>query len=62
MEKFLIIFFMFAFIIFVPLLSIWSVNALFSTDIPYSITTWIASMWLTVLIVSRSNANGEKQV
>jgi hypothetical protein len=57
MEKFLI-FFMFAFI---PLLSIWSVNVLFLTDIPYSITTWIASMWLmTVLMLSRSNI--EKQV
>jgi len=60
MEKFLIMFFVFAFIIFVPLLSIWSVNVLFLTDIPYSITTWIASMWLTVLILSRSNR--EKQV
>jgi hypothetical protein len=48
------------FLIFVPLLSIWSVNVLFSTDIPYSITTWIASMWLTVLILNRSNR--EKQV
>ena len=61
MEKFLIMFFVFAFIIFVPLLSIWSVNALFSTGIPYSTTTWIASMWLTFLVLNQSNRE-KKQV
>jgi len=60
MEKFWIVFFILAFITFVPLLSIWSVNVLFLTDIPYSITTWIASMWLTILILNKSNR--EKQV
>ena len=54
MEKFWIMFFILAFIAFVPLLSIWSVNVLFLTDIPYSITTWIASMWLTILILNKA--------
>ena len=59
MKIFFIVFFILAFIAF-PLISIWSVNVLFLTDIPYSVTTWIASMWLTVLILNRSNR--EKQV
>ena len=61
MGKFFIMFFTLALIILVPLLSIWSVNALFSTGIPYSTTTWIASMWLTFLILNQSNRE-KKQV
>jgi len=56
MEKISIVFFILIF----PLISIWSVNVLFLTGIPYSFTTWIASMWLTFLILSKSNR--EKQV
>ena len=61
MGKFFIMFFTLALIIIVPLLSIWRVNALFSTGIPYSTTTWIASMWLTFLVLNQSNRE-KKQV
>jgi len=52
MGKFFIVFFALALIALAPLLSIWSVNVLFSTDIPYSIATWVASMWLIILVGS----------
>jgi hypothetical protein len=40
-------------IIFVPLFSIWSINTLFLQDIPYNMLTWLASMWLTLLLINR---------
>lgn len=35
------------FVIFGPLLAIWSVNTLFGLTIPYTLKTWFAAFWLT---------------
>jgi hypothetical protein len=35
-----------------PFASIWSVNTLFLTAIPYSIETWLAAFWLNALLMS----------
>ena len=60
MVKFLSMFVMLVAILFVPLISIWSVNVLFLTEISYSVSTWLASMWLILLIANQSKR--EKQV
>ena len=51
--KILIVFVGLVSIIFVPLFSIWSINTLFLQDIPYNMLTWLASMWLTLLLINR---------
>jgi hypothetical protein len=47
-------------IIFVPLFSIWSINTLFLQDIPYNMLTWLASMWLTLLVINRKTKPNTK--
>lgn len=37
----------------VPLITIWSLNTLFSTEIPYNLATWAAAAYLGLLIGSR---------
>lgn len=34
----------------VPLVSIWALNTLFGLTIPYTLSTWAASLWLTGLL------------
>ena len=53
--KILIVFVGLVSIIFVPLFSIWSINTLFLQDIPYNMLTWLASMWLTLLLINRKS-------
>jgi hypothetical protein len=36
-------------IIFAPLLTIYTLNTLFSLDIPYGPHTWFAALWLGIL-------------
>lgn len=60
MVKIFSMFVMFVVILFVPLISIWSVNVLFLTEISYSVSTWFASMWLILLIANQYKR--EKQV
>ena len=36
--------------IFVPLIFIWTLNTLFSLDIPYTLTMWFAALLLLILI------------
>jgi len=45
----LLCFFLILSIFVVPFLSIWSCNTLFNTEIPYSLKTWFASLWLIVI-------------
>ena len=33
-----------------PIFTIWSVNTLFGTEIPYDFKHWIAIVWLTVTL------------
>ena len=37
-----------------PLITIWSVNTLFHTDIPINLYTYSASLWLTGLVAGGS--------
>lgn len=37
-------------IAFLPLLSIWAVNTLFGTAIPFNVATWFASLWLGIVL------------
>ena len=34
-----------------PLISLWAINTLFSTGIEYTVVNWLATMWLTILIM-----------
>lgn len=38
-----------AIIVFVPLLTIWCLNTLFTLGIAYSFTTWFACFWLQLV-------------
>jgi hypothetical protein len=46
--------FVVALIVFVPLVTIWSLNTIFSTTIAYSIETWFATFWLTTILTAAS--------
>ena len=37
----------------VPLLMIWSINTLFNTGIPYTLSTWFAAFVLTSAVTSK---------
>ena len=37
-----------------PLLTIWSLNTLFALAIPYTVTTWFATGWLTLILAGRT--------
>lgn len=37
-----------------PLLTIWSLNTLFALAIPYTVATWFATGWLTLILAGRS--------
>lgn len=37
-------------IVFFPFVTIWSLNTLFSLDIPYTLSTWFATVWITLLV------------
>lgn len=39
-------------IVFFPFVTIWSLNTLFSLDIPYTLSTWFATAWITLLVTS----------
>jgi len=41
--------FILALIVFGPLISIWSLNALFALAIPYSFKTWLAVCWIQMV-------------
>jgi len=40
-------------VVFSPLISIWSLNTIFTTNIAYTFETWAATVWLTILIFGR---------
>jgi hypothetical protein len=46
-----------AVVVFAPLALIWAINTLFVTNIPYTLTTWAASL----IISSIFGANGVKR-
>jgi VIT1/CCC1 family predicted Fe2+/Mn2+ transporter len=41
---------LFVFGVFGPFITIWAMNTLFSLAIPYTLSTWIAVMWLGIII------------
>lgn len=41
---------LFFFLIFGPIFTIWSVNALFGLEIPLNIKTWAAVLWIMTVI------------
>jgi hypothetical protein len=54
---FLLIILLLVMIIIGPFLTIWSLNTLFATGIPYTIWTWLAILWIQAIIgLSFSNA------
>lgn len=46
---FALVLFLIAVIIFAPLLTIWSLNTLFSLGIAYTIWTWAAVVWIQMV-------------
>ena len=36
----------------VPMISIWSINTIFGMNIAYTISTWIAAVWLSVVTIA----------
>ena len=56
MKTNLLLFFYILFIIVVlivsPLITIWSINTLFHTNIPTNVWTYLASFWLTGIVAS----------
>ena len=47
--KYLLIFILaIAAIVFVPFVTIWSLNTLFSVGISYTVQSWLATVWLSV--------------
>lgn len=46
-----------------PLITIWSLNALFGLSILYNFKTWFAAFWLTSIVVARKiNFKNKEQV
>jgi hypothetical protein len=43
-----------------PLATIWAINTLFSLAIPFTIPTWLAATWLTILLVGSKANTGKK--
>lgn len=43
-----------------PFITIASVNTLFGTMIPYNVTTWFSSLWLTVCVLRPTVSNSKK--
>lgn len=39
-------------IVFAPFLTIWSLNTLFVLNIPYTLLTWVAIIWLQLLLIA----------
>lgn len=37
-----------------PLVTIWALNLLFGLDIPQTLATWFATLWLCLMITARS--------
>jgi hypothetical protein len=48
----LLLFILFAVVILIvsPLITIWSINTLFHTNIPTNVWTYLASLWLTGIV------------
>jgi hypothetical protein len=47
-----------AFIVSIPLISIWALNTLFpQLSIPYNLYTWLAAAWVTMVVSSTVNRN-----
>ena len=47
--KYLLIFILaIAAIVFVPFVTIWSLNTLFSVGISYTVQSWLATVWLSI--------------
>jgi hypothetical protein len=40
-----------AVVVFCPLVTIWSLNTLFGTEIGYSLATWFATVWLGAFLM-----------
>ena len=36
-----------------PLVTIWALNLLFATAIPFTLSTWFATVWITALLVTK---------
>lgn len=53
MKNTIIVLFALLVIMFFPLISIWAVNTLFGTAIPFTLATWFASFWLTVSLATK---------
>ena len=54
MTNFLIVIFVILLVAFAPIASIEAVNLLFGTNIPITLTTWLASFWLTLVFAPKS--------
>lgn len=40
------------FVIFGPFITIWALNLLFGTHIPFTFATWFAALWISGLVAS----------
>jgi hypothetical protein len=43
-----------------PMASIWAINTLFSLTIPFTLQTWLAATWLTILLVGTKANTGKR--
>lgn len=59
MGWFAIIVLVILFVVFGPLLTIWSLNTLFGFGIAYNITTWFAALVLGGLVSARSGSTSK---
>lgn len=57
MTNFSIVIFLILLVAFAPIASIEAVNLLFGTNIPITLTTWLASFWLTLVFAPKSVSN-----
>ena len=40
-----------------PLITLWSLNTLFSLNIEYNIATWFASLWIGIMLMRVTTVN-----
>jgi hypothetical protein len=41
-------------IIYAPLITIWALNILFGLTIPINLSTWFATLWITLVISTKT--------
>lgn len=48
------------FVLLGPLITIWALNTLFHTEIPFNSSTWVAVFWLMVLLKGVTSSKNDE--